>query len=419
MIYDNSTMDSGRSGTAASRRPTSALAAAMVAAFVLLVRTSSSVWAQRSQGVEVENMRVGFDASCSTLKASNSFKVGTWTPVSVQLREGSEPWSRDHGSECRRRRRNANGVSHAGGGRGQPERAIQRLTHVPVRASPSSRSGCSIKMGGRLDEHHKTSHAARSRVDHAKRNDDPHHGATAGSRVDQRSAWLPVRGSGVWSQRRGRDSDRTTRPSGRHDARHWYGYDAAQAVVIDTADRDTLLALDALRGQPLVDWVAHGGHLVVSVGANWQAVRDSVLAPILPGLPSGLEKVASLEALDFFAGSNKSITPPGTPAVMVTKLEELEERGGTILSMMSKMPLVVHSAHGFGRVTLIAIDVDQKPFSDWVDRPLFWVRAIDLKHRAGSRTGPAITWAAGRRFISMESPTCRASSAALWISSRG
>ena len=94
----------------------------------------------------------------------------------------------------------------------------------------------------------------------------------------------------------------------------WYGYDAARAVVVDTADRETMAALDALRGQPLVDWVARGGHLVVSVGANWQAVRDSVLGPILPGLPSGQEKVASLEALDTFAGSNKPITPPGHAA---------------------------------------------------------------------------------------------------------
>ena len=73
-------------------------------------------------------------------------------------------------------------------------------------------------------------------------------------------------------------------------------------------------ALDALRGRSLVDWVERGGHLVVAVGANWQIVRDSVLAPILPGLPNGQERVTSLEALDSFAGSTKQITPPGTPA---------------------------------------------------------------------------------------------------------
>ncbi len=178
----------------------------------------------------------------------------------------------------------------------------------------------------------------------------------------------------------------------------WYGYDAARAVVVDTADRETLMALDALRGQPLVDWVARGGHLIVSVGANWQAVRDSVLGPILPGLPAGLEKMTSLEALDTFASSNKSITPPGSPPVMVTKLEELEERGGNVLSVMSNVPLVVRGAHGFGRVTLIAFDVDQKPFSDWPDRSLFWVRAIDLKRPRGDQNALGNPLGGGRRF---------------------
>ena len=56
-------------------------------------RRAPLLWAQRTRGVEVENMRVGFDASQSSLRASNSFKIGTWTPVWVQLRGGSEPWS--------------------------------------------------------------------------------------------------------------------------------------------------------------------------------------------------------------------------------------------------------------------------------------------------------------------------------------
>ena len=64
---------------------------------------------------------------------------------------------------------------------------------------------------------------------------------------------------------------------------------------------------------PLVDWVERGGHLVVAVGANWQIVRDSVLAPILPGLPSGQERVTSLEALDNFAGSDQADHTSGQP----------------------------------------------------------------------------------------------------------
>ncbi len=87
-------------------------------------------------------------------------------------------------------------------------------------------------------------------------------------------------------------------------------------------------SLDALRGQPLVNWVKRGGHLVISVGSNWQAVQDSVLGPILPGKLAGQVQLASLEALDVFAGSTKPITPPRSPKVMVTKLEEVEKRCG-------------------------------------------------------------------------------------------
>jgi hypothetical protein len=108
--------------------------------------------------------------------------------------------------------------------------------------------------------------------------------------------------------------------------------------------------------------------------------------------------VASLEALDTFAGSNKSITPPGTPPTMITKLEEVDERRGTVLSMMSGLPLVVRGTHGFGRVTLIALDVDQKPFSDWVDRSLFWVRAIELRRPRGDQAAGGPNMGGGTRF---------------------
>ena len=71
----------------------------------------------------------------------------------------------------------------------------------------------------------------------------------------------------------------------------WYGYDAAQAIVIDTDDRKCMSTLDALPAASR--WStgssAEGTWSSPSV-PNWQAVRDSVLGPILPGLPSGQEK---------------------------------------------------------------------------------------------------------------------------------
>jgi hypothetical protein len=180
----------------------------------------------------------------------------------------------------------------------------------------------------------------------------------------------------------------------------WYGYEAAMAIVVDTGDREVLQSLDALRGQALADWVKRGGHLVVSVASNWQAVRDSVLGPLLPALPSGQEQVSSLEPLEAFADSTKPLTPPGAPPVMVTKLEEIDRRGGKVLTGIgSDLPLIVRGAHGFGRVTLIGVAVDQKLFSAWPDRGLFWARAIDLKHDRPDQSSAGTRVGGGTRFI--------------------
>ncbi len=177
----------------------------------------------------------------------------------------------------------------------------------------------------------------------------------------------------------------------------WYGYDAARTIVMDTAHPDVIPALDALRGQPLVNWVKRGGHLVLSVGSNWQAVQDSVLGPILPAKLAGQVPLSSLDALDIFAGSTKPITPPGSPKVMVTKLEEVEKRGGMDLSpRMSGLSLVVRGPCGFGRITLIAVDTNQKIFSEWQDRAQFWARAIDLHNQRAEQAGPGMVMGPGR-----------------------
>ena len=43
-------------------------------------------------------------------------------------------------------------------------------------------------------------------------------------------------------------------------------------------------------------------------------------------------------------------------------------------------------------MTVVGLNVDQKPFADWADRPQFWVRVLDLRQPAaadrGRLTGP-------------------------------
>jgi hypothetical protein len=339
---------------------------------------AASALAQRgARRIELENLRMGFDSSLSMKGAANSFKIGTWTPVWIQLRAGNERFAGflelvvadDDGTPSSFRLPIDVGANQS-----------QRLTAY---ARPGAHDpGITIKL-------FEPERGTRVEIPQAAAVHDP----PVPIMPNETVILTLGRPNGVESiaELPGYASPGTTRATGdeiltaRIDVQggmmpgRWYGYDAARAIVVETNDRPALAALDNLRGKPLVDWVERGGHLIVSVGANWQAVRDSVLGPILPGVPTGQERVSSLEAIGTFAGSNKPVTPPGAPAVQVTKVEQIEERGGSVLSVTSNLPLVVRGPYGFGRVTLIALDVDQKPFTDWADRALFWVRALDLK----------------------------------------
>ena len=116
-----------------------------------------------------------------------------------------------------------------------------------------------------------------------------------------------------------------------------------------------------------------------------------MLAPVLPARPIGRKRLTALDlkSLDMFAGASRSIAAAAPGSVMVAGLDEVESRGGKVLSAAGEVPLVVRGAHGFGRVTLVGLDVDQKPFADWPDRAAFWAQAMDLRRQAADTNGSA------------------------------
>lgn len=346
--------------------------------------------------VEVETLRVGFDSP----GRANLFKIGNWTPVAIQLRAGEAGFSGfvevvvpdddDTPTGFRQPvdvppRGSQRIVTYARPGSRDPDFTIRLLDQRGRRVAPDV-SG---------------SHATQLSPVGAEETLLLTFGKPQG--VDQ-IANLPAFQVGQYGRLSPGASEVAVAGidtiSG-HLPGRWYGYDAATAVVFDTNDQRVMEEFGQMRGPALEEWVRRGGHLVVSVGSNWQSVRDSFLGPMLPCEPTGQEQVSSLDALDAFAGAGatKPITPAGSSSkVMVTKLEQVEARGGQILSATSNLPLVVRGAYGFGRVTVIAIDVDQRPFADWLDRPLFWVKAIDLRRRAPDAAGSNPAMAGGRAF---------------------
>ncbi|QDV32316.1 hypothetical protein [Tautonia plasticadhaerens] len=168
----------------------------------------------------------------------------------------------------------------------------------------------------------------------------------------------------------------------------WYGYDAAEALVLDLNAQGTLEALQDFRSEPLKQWVRNGGHLVLAGGfPRWEQASspDAVLRDLLPALPVGRTETGDLGAIESYVGSNTLITTPERP-VSVTTFGPIPGRGGRVLLDDRSVggPVIVRGPYGFGRVTMIGLSVDESPFVDWPDRKAFWASALDLGGRETS-----------------------------------
>ncbi|WP_422927596.1 hypothetical protein [Singulisphaera sp. PoT] len=367
---------------------------AVVGALVLALTGAVSA-APPKPPIEVENLRVGY----SNKDQNNLFKVGAWTPVWVQLRAGDQRFTGvmeltvpdDDGTPTLVQQPIDVGAGesqrftvYARPGSNDPDFGI-RLIDASRKVRPITVVGSNVAKFDplRSDDSLVLVLGKPQGVDMVPAlpgfADKNMGGQVAVARVEAAEGLMPGR---------------------------WQGFDGARAIVLDTDDREVMATLDNLRGRALADWVSRGGHLVVSVGSNWQQVRDSVIGPLLPAVPSGQERVNDLNGIETFtAGATKPITPAGTPPVMVTKFESIESRGGKVLGSTLGVPLIIRGTHGFGRVTLIGVDVDQKPFSSWEDRALFWVRALDLRRQGNESANGTVTATAPSRRIYQASDT--------------
>ncbi len=349
----------------------------LVAALAAMAGVSASA---ASRAVEVENVRVGF---------GERYKVGTWTPVWVQLRGGLDGFS---------------GFLELVA---QDEDGTPTTIRQVVQVAPGgSQRVTAYARVGSLDSDFATLRFLDGKSGRRVANDVVI-GTLLGSKppepLDQIDYQVLELGrpAGVESipTLPGYNVNKTNMPGTVGRAREvavvrlqaiddllpgrWYGYDSVDVVVLDTNDKEMMATLSAGRGEALRQWVGRGGHLVVAASSNWQAVNDSPIGLMLPARIAGQTQVSPFDALESFTGGSHQVAFENTPA-QAAKLEDIEARGGRVIASTLSTPLVVRGPYGFGRVTLVGLDVDTKPFAGWPDRALFWVKALDLK---GSNAG--------------------------------
>ena len=174
----------------------------------------------------------------------------------------------------------------------------------------------------------------------------------------------------------------------------WFGYEAADVVILVTRDEKFINDLNSDNGAPrrkaLAEWVRRGGKLVVSVGPSPE--HASVVAQVLDKMPlpdfdkmplincriEGSAMCPETANLVRWAAPNG----PFAPALHnVEILRLIPGDGVTVLASESakvgdktqECPVVVEASCGLGRVWMTAFDLDGPPFKTWPEgQKAFW-----------------------------------------------
>jgi hypothetical protein len=147
--------------------------------------------------------------------------------------------------------------------------------------------------------------------------------------------------------------------------------DAIDAIVMAAGDE---YAIDESDSLVLSEWVAAGGQLVLSVGSRRASWLRSPLASWVPITAQGDRQVSDsdLRGLETLATAGGRIPFQGRVSGTLLGLRD----GRTSAASLSG-PLVGEAAWGFGRVTMLAVDIDRQPLARWGDLPRLVERLVE------------------------------------------
>jgi hypothetical protein len=319
------------------------------------LRDARSVAADDSQ-VQIKDVEVGF---------GGVFKVGLWTPVAVTI--------------------------HAQ--RSLPVRLLIDAADptgsvVTIRTPETTASGHTVLRGffkaGRLDGRVgvriiSEGRTVASATLEAREWDD--------GKTELSLKTHPLKQSTVLLGTLGKPRDETGRSFDRNlnsETRPWQVVEFSDADQLPSDSRaldglDALLIagsykLDAARNEAIRTWVSQGGHLIVSVGSDVADYSESRLSKWIPILVTGRRSLRDLSGLETLSAKNARISFLGS--VYSARLERPDS--GIVLAETLEGPLVVRVPYGFGRVTVLAVDLNQPPLTTWRALPELTRRLIDI-----------------------------------------
>lgn len=122
-------------------------------------------------------------------------------------------------------------------------------------------------------------------------------------------------------------------------------------------------------------WLRRGGHLVLTITIDVEEFQQTPWSELLKGIvePRGRSRTTDLSGIEAMAVQGRKILGANRTPVPVTTLSRSE---GQILATCLEGPLVTRSSFGFGRITVIGVDLTAPPISRWDGRVSFVKRLL-------------------------------------------
>jgi hypothetical protein len=133
------------------------------------------------------------------------------------------------------------------------------------------------------------------------------------------------------------------------------GLDAVNMMLFSDVDTGTLTSTQR---QALSDWVAQGGHLLVTGGTNWQATAAG-LTDLLPIQPDASATVEDMTSLARWGDSADLV------GQTVVSTGNLIEDAQILASTTEDVPLLARRSLGVGTVDYVTADPGAQPMRGW------------------------------------------------------
>ncbi|MBK8023572.1 MAG: hypothetical protein IPK19_19595 [Chloroflexi bacterium] len=162
--------------------------------------------------------------------------------------------------------------------------------------------------------------------------------------------------------------------------------DAVDAILVSDADTGRL---NSGQIRALTDWVASGGHLIVTGGANWQATAAG-LSDLLPLVPADSRSVPDLGGLADWLRVDDL---PAEASVVATG--DVVDGASVLVSLQDgdeTLPLLVRQGFGDGVVDYLAADPNSAPMRGWTSFSLLWTTLLTTVEPLPGWGGGFIGW---------------------------